>query len=428
MSARRWTPRTAATIVVGMLLAACASTPAPTARPVPTTPRSVPPASPSPAAAPPSTPSPAPDSGVPAAWTATGNMVALRVGHVAILLPDGRVLVAGGQDRETARMTDAAPVQLASAEIYDPRTGRWTATGSMAVARFGHAATLLPDGRVLVMGGYDFEAARVAGVEIMGRTTAELYDPATGRWTPTASMAIGRGGQTATPLADGRVLVAGGGLAGDDAARSAERYEPASGRWTATGSMADARHRHTATLLPDGRLLVAGGMGMGSEPSPVPSAELYDPRSESWTATGNLASVRFVTTATPLADGRVFLVGGGFGVGTVTAELYDPASGTWTPAASIGSGRGGQTATLLPDGTVLVVGGGEEDASARSAGLYDPGFGTWTPTASMDQARVGHTATVLADGSVLVAGGDYGAAASSADPPIGSAELYRPRK
>ena len=164
----------------------------------------------------------------------------------ATLLADGRVLVVGG---------GPDPDVQASAELFDPSTGRWTATGSMSTARGGHTATLIRDGRVLVAGGYNGGGGGYATSSAAG-----LYDPGTGRWTATGSMGSGRQGHSATLLPDGRVLVAGGfSSAFTDKLSAAELYDPGTGRWTATGSMVTARGGHTATLLPDGRVLVAGG-------------------------------------------------------------------------------------------------------------------------------------------------------------------------
>jgi hypothetical protein len=191
-------------------------------------------------------------------WTDTGSLRRARWSHTATLLPNGQVLVAGGQNNKR---------DFPSAELYDPATGVWTATGSMATARFSHTATLLPNGQVLVTGGFMFGTGTLA--------TAELYDPATGVWRATSSMATARWHHEATLLPNGQVLVAGG-LAelSSTYLASAELYDPATGMWTATGSMAIARDSHTATLLPDGQVLVAGGHDFitGS----LVSAELYE--------------------------------------------------------------------------------------------------------------------------------------------------------
>jgi N-acetylneuraminic acid mutarotase len=341
-------------------------------------------------------------------------MAEARVGHTATLLADGGVLVVGGYDREAARIAGVEPSPLASAELYDPGSGRWTATGSMATPRVGHTATLLRDGRVLVVGGGEEETRMEGGPR---SSTAELYDPSSGKWTAAGNMGEVRKGFTATLLLNGRVLVAGG----DGGYVAAELYDPSSGKWTATGSMADGRFGHTATLLADGTVLVAGGCAC-SDPGAWASAELYHPSSGKWTATGSMTEARIGHTATLLADGSVLVTSGctcDERGPLASAELYDPSRGKWTTTAS--TVLAGPTA-LLADGRVLVVGGDDDDATARSAELYDPSSGHWTATASMATARVGHTATRLPDGRVLVAGGSSGGEVD-----VMSAELYDPR-
>jgi hypothetical protein len=325
----------------------------------------------------------------------------------ATRLADGRVLVTGGSFNPSAEL---------AAELFDPGTGRWNATGSPAAAGEGHTATLLLDGSVLVVGGYrgDFLAS------------AQLYDPGTGEWSATASMATARSGHTATLLPDGKVLVVGGyhGPNGEyTTLATAELYDPSSGKWTATGSMATARGGPTTTLLRNGEVLVAGGSsGIGA---PVlASAELYDPSSGKWTATGSMADPRVAFGATLLLDGRVLAVGGRYsGVAThglTSAELYDPISGRWTATGSMAEPRqNGLTATLLNDGTVLVVG----DDHTRSAELYDPSDGHWTATSSMLEASMGPT-TLLSDGRVLVVGRTCGEEELKGP---AYAEIYDPR-
>jgi hypothetical protein len=365
----------------------------------------------SPSAGPSSTVVPAP---VPS-WTATGSMGMARGGFSATLLPDGKVLAAGGD-----AMVEG--VDTASAELYDPATGTWSATGSMATARAGHSATLLPDGKVLVAGGGRQSDAYT------WLASAELYDPATGIWTTTGSLATSRVGHTATLLPDGKVLVVGGET--DSAAfpgnpvgvASAELYDPATGSWAPAATMPSQRFGHTATLLPAGKVLVAGGACCGASPEPLASAELYDPATDTWIATGSMSTQRVGHTATRLIDGRVLVTSGG------QAELYDPGTGAWTPTGTMVAPYGACSATLLLDDKVLVAGGIDrhlnagDGAPVAAAELYDPATGTWSATASMVTPRCG-TATRLIDGRVLVAGGDAPKGPSGLGT---SAELYDP--
>jgi len=200
-------------------------------------------------------------------------MATARGYHTATRLADGRVLVIGGS---ADAWTSNAPL-IASAEIYDPKAGTFSTTGQLNVARAWHTATLLADGRVLITGGQSTGGEQLA--------SAELYDPGTGRFTPTGSMEVGREYHTATLLNDGRVLVAGGG--GDytnlNFLASAELFDPKTGTFTATGPMADARTYHGASLLPDGRVLVTGGYGAKA---PLASAELFDPKAGTFSPAG----------------------------------------------------------------------------------------------------------------------------------------------
>jgi hypothetical protein len=329
---------------------------------------------------------------VPASWTATGSLLNPRSDHTATLLADGPVLVAGGGGTGLSGL-------LATAELYDPASGSWTATGNMNGIRILHTATLLADGKVLVAGGAD----DISETSVNALATAELYDPVTGSWTATGPMIEARAHHTATLLADGKVLVAGGSGSGSgsDSLATAELYDPATGSWTATSGMIEARTRHTATLLPDGRVLVAGG-DSSSGPQ-LASAELYDPGTGSWTVTGTMVRDRAGHLATLLPDSSVLVAGGsssGSGL-EATAELYDPSTGSWTATANMNGEHLGGTATLLDDGSVLVAGGGGTGGEE----LYDPGTGSWAATASMLEERTSHTATLLDDGSVLMAGG-----------------------
>ena len=350
-------------------------------------------------------------------WSPTGSLSALRAYHTATLLPNGRVLVAGGQSGSGI---------TATAELYDPIAGTWSPTGSLSTARAYHRATLLPNGNVLVTGGYNNAYAPISA--------SELYDPVAGTWASTGSLATARVYHTATLLANGKVLVAGGGeLNAGGVVATSELYDPATGTWVATGSLSTARFHHSATLLQSGKVLVAGGENQ----PPVPSSELYDPATGAWSPTGSLTTPRGDHTATLLPNGTV-LVAGGFSYGntqvTATSELYDPVAGTWTSTGSLATARAYHTATLLPNGKVLAAGGAKVvegiggscctfgPVSYASAELFDPGAGAWSPTGSLATARDSHTATLLANGVILVAGGDSGNTSFSAL--LASAELY----
>jgi WD40 repeat protein len=331
----------------------------------------------------------------------TGSLSTGRSSHAATLLPNGKVLVAGIGEGD-------------STELYDSASGTWTATGNLGVEAWHFTVTLLPNGKVLAVGG---ETA--AGDVIVSFAGCELYDPANGTWTSTANLGHARDYHTATLLPNGKVLVAGGFDSGNDVT-STELYDPVAGMWTTTGSPVALRRHSTATLLPNGKVLIVGGRTIGAAYSSA--TELYDPASGTWTSTGSLSTARQHQTATLLPNGKVLVAGGYNNTGSLTsAELYDPTSGSWTSTGSLGAARDSAEATLLPDGKVLVIGGsrqGPGGAILPSAELYDPANGTWTATGSLAAARVRHTATLLPNGQVLVAAG-IGNTGTTA-----SAELY----
>jgi hypothetical protein len=316
------------------------------------------------------------------AWSHTGSMGSARAEHTATLLPNGKVLVAGG----VADGNEA--VALASAELYDPSTGSWTATGSMVTPRARHTATLLKNGKVLVAGGYCPGTTKgcPSVLDPDGAiATAELYDPATGKWTATGSMKTTRFRHTASLLADGKVLVAGAEHGMPDAIlAAAEVYDPGTGKWTPTTDMITARTQQFAVLLKDGTVLMVGGIGPVSATAHdvLASAELYDAHSGTWKATGSLNTARAQpATIEVLRDGRV-LIAGGDGPGDpmlASAELYDPTTRTWAATKSMNVPRVESAATLLKDGRVFVVGGFSAEGAPLlgSAEVFDSPTATW---------------------------------------------------
>jgi hypothetical protein len=206
-------------------------------------------------------------------WAPSGDLRVARYWHTATLLQDGTVLVVGGSNDGDLAST------LNGAESYDPATGTWSAVQSLSVSVILQTATLLQSGKVLIAGGYmpRFPSGRAAPVSL---NAAQLYDPATGAWSLTETLNASREAHTATLLRDGTVVVAGGvAWQGQypniqhQTLGSAETYDPGSGGWVAASGLNTARAYHTATLLADGRVLVAGGDGDGSDP--LASAEVY---------------------------------------------------------------------------------------------------------------------------------------------------------
>jgi len=363
----------------------------------------------------------------------TGSLASLPFDSgpdTATLLPDGRVLVTIACDRV--------------AQLYDARAGTFTAAASMITERAGASATMLADGRVLIAGGG--ECSESPGI----LNSAEIYDPSTGRFSATGVMGARRLNPAATLLQDGRVLIAGGSTdhvpltgsvvitasyhggpieetPGGTTLASAELYDPQTGTFSPTGAMTDFRNDFTATLLRDGRVLVAGG---GAEGFGRDSAELYDPATGAFTSTGSMNRARWLHTATLLSDGRV-LIAGGRSPNDLTypsAEIYDPASGRFTVTERMSDSRQGHTATLLPDGRVLIAGGHTQSSNnwnvLASTEIFDPATGQFSSSGSMGQARENALAVRLVDGRVLIAGGTGIGPESLVE--LSSAVIYQP--
>jgi len=369
-------------------------------------------------------------------FSVTGSLNIARDTDTATLLNNGTVLIAGGETIAGGQYTAPA---LASAEIYDPAAATFSFTSTMNTARVYHIATLLNNGMVLIAGGED-------GVVGGSLASAELYEPvmltppnlvsiavtpatstispqttqqflATGTFSDSsteqlASVTWSTSDTTLAEISNGAgtqglsLAIAPGTATITASAGSVSGSATLTVRPTgsvSTGNLNTARELHTATLLNNGMVLIAGGFN-GIY---LTSAELYDPGTGVFSYTGNLNMARCEHTATLLNNGMVLVAGGSLGNGgqVASAELYNPATGTFTLTGSLNVARYGHTATLLGNGMVLITGGYNSSGNLSSAELYNPATGTFTLTGSLNVARYGHTATLLGNGMVLIAGG-----------------------
>ncbi len=343
-------------------------------------------------------------------------MLQQRASHTATLLPDGTVLVTGGWIHFYT---------IASAELYDLTTEKWSSTGSLQTPRDDHTATLLRNGKVLVVGGRNLTESKPRQRFVYA--SAELYDPATKTWSTAGRMQTERMAHIATLLPDGRVLVVGGLAQRGNAATSAEIYDPTTEKWSITGS--PQTHVVASSLLDNGKVLGVGDDLKPKSKAPATSAELYDPATGVWTRTApplvHLPSApEGYYRTTLLHEGHVFLTE--FfskrlnSSPPVKAELYDPAAGTWTETGKEIKGRFAATTTLLPDGSVLICGGKYPYGNTlprtglpfnaipvgETAEVYLAAIGSWIKAGNPATARFHHTATLLPNGKVLIAGGE----------------------
>ena len=307
-------------------------------------------------------------------WASVPAMSVARRWHTATLLPSGKVLLVGGANN--------VPAAVSTTEIYDPTTNTWTTAASMAGPRQYHSATLLVSGKVFVMGG-----------NASGGSTGEIYDPATNAWTLTGPAATVHWDHAAVRLADGKVLVAGGYITD-----ATDVFDPVAGTWKAMPKMpAGARVHPYAQLLSTGKVLVVGGRV---------DCELFDPATSTWAATSPVA-VGHESPAFTLGQAGKVLAGGGWDGKAFLSlvESYDPATGKWTKVGDLKRGNG--PAVVLADGRLVAPGGYLGD---KGVDLFDPTTGTSTAITPMSIGRTDHTVTALADGRVLVAGGTTGGA------------------
>jgi galactose oxidase-like protein/Kelch motif protein len=323
--------------------------------------------------------------------SAIRNMTTQRAAHTATLLPDGKVLVAGGFAGDEN--------SLAIAEVFDPATSTFAPAGNMNATRASHTATLLPNGKVLIAGGYNGSYL----------ASAELYDSVAHTFMPAGRMVTARSGHVATLLDNGKVLLVGGVGTGWTFLAEAELYDPATNTFTATGGMTTARESHTATLLKNGYVLITGGhKGRRTAITIYSSAEIYNPASGTFSSSGNLTIRRHKHDATLLADGRVLIIGGSDerdgrgGSAYKNAEVFNPTRGTFSAVGNMNAARYKLQGTtlLLKNGRVLIAGG------ANRAEVFDPATNTFSfANGDMGTTRLFGTATLLGNGQVLITGG-----------------------
>lgn len=391
---------------------------------------------------------------------AINPMAFRREWAVANLLPNGMVLIAGGIDYGEESGPDAPDplFGLKSAELYNPLTGAFAATGSMSIDRFSATSVTLADGRVLVIGGSSFNGGPLATSEIYNPATGQfgnlatlpggardspiallltdgkvlvaggssyqasalLYNPITNSYATTGSMSTGRAGASATLMADGSALIIGGQSARYVATTAIDRYNPATGTFAAVANLSTARSNIAVSLLPDGRILAAGGY----VPPPnnnqggqiLAKTDIIDPRGITRADVGGPLVARSTALSTVLADGRVLHTGGG----VAASELFSPVTNAFTATGSMAQARQNATINLMPDGSAVVIGG--EDANGNvlaSAERFDPHSNAFASTTRpLWQARSAAASALLPDGKLLVIGG------RNAVGPLASAEIY----
>jgi hypothetical protein len=346
-------------------------------------------------------------------WASTGSMAFRRDGATATVLANGRVLIVGGWDNTNT---------VAVAEIFDPATDTFTMVGSLGTDRTGHVATVLGDGRVLVAGGIRI----LNGTFVARLSSAEVFDPASNTFSPVASMSTSRQNPAAVLLGNGRVLVSGG-FGGNGAFHnwqsSAEVFDPATGAFSAVGSMVAGRGFHTLTRLFNNKVLVVGGY---SGFAALNSAELYDSVSHTFTATGSMSQARMYHTATLMPFGNVLVTGGTDLSSTLSSNesfTSTATSGNFSSAGSLTVPRQNHSATMLLNGKLLVTGGQNSAGTALAAAEITAVSGsglTFTALPAMPSARSGHVSATLANGTILIAGGRAAGAA------LQSASLFDP--
>jgi len=323
----------------------------------------------------------------------------------------------------SARIVYIVALALTASTLSFAAGGTWSSTGTMISARDGHTATMLANGKILAAGGTN------NGVAL---TSAELYNPAAGTWASTGSMSVARSHARAILLSNGSVLIMGGCVNDclSSTTNNAELYNPNTGTFSATGSMLQARSDFGVALLANGQVLVAGGctaFDVNGCTSVTARTEIYNPSAGTWKATAALRAARYAMMATTLASGKVLVAGGSTAAldALSSSEIYDPTAKTWTLGAKMVQPRGDYASITLATGKILFAGGeNNSGVSINNAELYDPTTGKFTATGNMTATRVEHTAVLLANGKVLVSGGNNQTINGAT--PLASAEIYNP--
>jgi hypothetical protein len=343
----------------------------------------------------------------------TASMTQGRTNTTATLLEDGRVLVVGGRSGPTLTTTSGA-------EIFDPADDSFTATGPMSADRARHAAVKLADGRVWVAGGASGDDGNYTAI-----ADTEIWDPTTGAFTPAAPLPSARDAFTATLLNNDTVLVVGG-RNGATTFSDAHFFNPVTNTYgEVAGGLADARFGHTATRLPDGGVLIVGGR-VGTDGLTLEDHERWDAATGVFTAGGSSES-RGGHTATLLSDGRVLVAGGfervttDFIVAIVETDLYTVSADSWDLGGDLAQPRLFAAAAHLPGAGVLLL-GGDIDQPLATVELFEPAGSSWIRLPSLTTPRLALTAVTLNDGRVLALGGDGGGA--GVELALDSAELY----
>lgn len=327
-----------------------------------------------------------------------GKSSEARASHTATRLNDGRILIAGGMERNG--------VFFDAADVFDPKTNNFArAKNKMSIKRVSHTATLLPDGKVLLVGGWSNRD--------VPEISAEIYDPKTEKFTVIRNANRRRSGHTATLLANGKVLITGG-FDGKENLSEAEIFDSQKNSFSLIGKMRNARSVHAATKLADGRILLTGGET--SRGQILSSAEIFDPQTNNFSLTKSMNVVRYKHDSILLKDNRVLVFGGSdsrdWRGQYKSAEIFDAAANEFTTTGDMNFARFkiDGTAVLLKDGKVFVGGGGE------AAEVFNPSTNNFVKTVGEFGIPLHYaTVTLLDDERALIVGG-YGNGTREAGP------------